>query len=108
MSVYPLHERAPRRQLREVVRRIDLARSARPFTRCMTCNAELDAAAPDSVADRVPARVGRDYASFQRCGGCGRVYWPGSHHAGMRRLVDEVLAEDDAPVARRHPPSPRV
>ena len=36
-----LHAQKPEQQLREIVERLDLARSARPFTLCLHCNAPL-------------------------------------------------------------------
>ena len=41
-------------QLREVVERLDLARSARPFTLCLHCNAPLRPVGKASVLDRLP------------------------------------------------------
>lgn len=32
----------------------------------------------------------RYYESFSRCFGCGRIYWPGSHHARLVRLVERL------------------
>jgi uncharacterized protein with PIN domain len=47
--------------------------------RCAECNSPLEPATPDEVAGRVPAYVHRQHSHFQRCPGCGRIYWPGSH-----------------------------
>jgi uncharacterized protein len=32
----------------------------------------------------------RYYTDFSRCADCDRIYWPGSHHARMRRLVERL------------------
>lgn len=82
---------APGEQLREVVRRLDLARAISPFTRCIRCNGRLEPAAAAEVRDRLPPRVRERQAEFRRCAGCGRVYWPGTHHARMERTIAELV-----------------
>jgi len=76
----------PKQQLAEVLKRFDLAGSMRPFTRCTRCNGELGAASPTEVWDRVPVSV-RDRHEFRRCSKCGQVYWEGTHHARMERML---------------------
>lgn len=83
-------------QLREVLARLDLARSARPFTRCLRCNGTLAAIDTTRALAQVPPRVAATFERFAACGGCGRVYWEGSHWRRMRSLVDEVLADAGA------------
>ena len=89
---YFVRETDSRRQLAEVVRRFDLARLARPFTRCTRCNGLLEAAAAEDVRAQVPPLAAELHREFVRCPGCRRVYWEGSHHRRMRALVDSVLA----------------
>ncbi len=81
-------------QLREVVARLDLARSARPFTRCLHCNAPLRAVDKAEVLDRLPPRVREHYERFSTCDACGRVYWEGSHWRNMQRVLDAVLMSE--------------
>jgi uncharacterized protein with PIN domain len=89
--VLVLESQAPLDQLREVAHAFDLDAESRLFTRCSRCNATLDAAPPQEVADRIPERVLRERSRFARCPSCGRVYWEGSHTARMRRLVRRAL-----------------
>ncbi|MDQ1314287.1 MAG: Mut7-C ubiquitin/RNAse protein [Pseudomonadota bacterium] len=77
-------------QLREVAERFDLARSARPFTLCLHCNAPLRPVDKASVLDRLPLRVRENYERFSTCDVCGRVYWEGSHWRNMRRVLEGV------------------
>lgn len=81
----------PAEQLREVVGRFGLAGVARPFTRCIRCGAHLAPVTRAEVIERLEPLTRRYYDDFARCTGCGRVYWPGSHHARMRTLVGSVL-----------------
>jgi len=92
-----VRETDPRRQLAEVLRRFDLARSLSPFRRCLRCNGLLAAVEKAAVAASLPPRVAERHADFHRCPSCGRVYWKGTHAASMERLLAEAvtLAEGD-------------
>jgi len=79
-------------QLREVAGRLDLARSARPFSRCLHCNGALVAAAKADVLPRLPPRAAATFERFSVCRDCGRVFWEGSHWRRMKGLVEEILA----------------
>lgn len=74
-------------QLREVVTRLELVASARPFTRCLDCNAPLQDVDKAALHDRVPARVLERQSRFVMCGRCHRVYWEGSHWRHMREFL---------------------
>jgi len=78
----------PREQLGEVIERLDLARSLRPFTRCLACNALLAPVDKAAVAHRLPPNVRECHDRFTTCTGCGRVFWEGSHWKRMRAIVD--------------------
>ncbi|HEY6356297.1 MAG TPA: Mut7-C RNAse domain-containing protein [Burkholderiaceae bacterium] len=78
-------------QLREVFERLDLARSARPFTRCLHCNAKLVAIDKAQALPQLPPRVAAMFDRFSACEGCERVFWEGSHWRRMQALIDEVL-----------------
>ena len=78
-------------QLREVFDRLDLARSAQPFTRCLSCNTPLRAIDKAQIAARLPPGVRQRYERFAVCDGCARVFWEGTHWQRMRRLVDSLV-----------------
>jgi len=88
---YFVRETDARRQLAEVVRRFDLARLAKPFTRCLRCNAGLEPASAEQVSGRVPPRAAALYDRFLACPQCGRVYWQGGHYRRMQALVESTL-----------------
>jgi uncharacterized protein with PIN domain len=90
---YYVRELEPRRQLPEVVRRFDLARSIAPFSRCLRCNAPLETVRKEDVASALPPRVRERHDEFRRCPACGRVYWAGSHRQSMERFVGQALEE---------------
>ncbi|HEV8688864.1 MAG TPA: Mut7-C RNAse domain-containing protein [Ideonella sp.] len=82
----------PELQLREVFDRLDLAGSARPFTRCLVCNAPLHAVSKAQVEPRLPSGVRERHERFAACEGCARVFWEGTHWRRMRAMVDALLA----------------
>ena len=79
-------------QLREVFDRLDLAGSAQPFTRCLSCNAPLRTVDNSRVAPRLPPGVCERYERLAVCDGCARVFWEGTHWRRMRELVDSLMA----------------
>ncbi|MES2368853.1 MAG: Mut7-C RNAse domain-containing protein [Pseudomonadota bacterium] len=87
-----VHALKPEAQLQEIVERLDLARSARPFALCLHCNVPLRPVDKASVVDRLPPRVRMHYDRFSLCDMCGRVYWEGSHWLHMRQMLDGVLS----------------
>lgn len=89
---YWLRETESRRQIAEVVRRFDLARAIRPFTRCMACNGVLEPITKEHARNLVPEPVLQRHDEYQHCGQCARVYWKGSRYSGMRRWAYELAA----------------
>jgi uncharacterized protein len=83
-------------QLREMFDRLDLARSARPFTRCLSCNAPLRPIDAAQAAQHVPPRVRAHHDRFVTCDGCGRIFWEGSHWRRMREIVNTLLPRERA------------
>jgi uncharacterized protein with PIN domain len=82
----------PRDQLAEVVRRFALAGTARPFTRCSRCNGALEDVDKARIAHRLKPLTKRYYDTFRRCRDCDRIYWRGTHVAGIEALVGCVHA----------------
>jgi uncharacterized protein with PIN domain len=90
---YYVRETTPARQFAEVVRRFDLPRLVRPFTRCTCCNGLLAPVDKREVEAEVPERSRRHFDAFLRCGGCRRVYWRGSHAVRLEQALARALGE---------------
>ncbi len=90
---YCPREDHPRRQLVEVLRRFDLLGAARPLTRCIACNGELQVVSRSEVLGQIPADVARAKEAFTRCRSCRRVYWEGSHFARLIAVIEAAAAE---------------
>lgn len=86
-----VHAVHPAQQFREILGRLDLARSLRPFTVCLVCNAPLRAVEKAQVIERLPASVRASHERFTTCDACGRIYWAGSHWRRMQAVLDEAL-----------------
>jgi uncharacterized protein with PIN domain len=87
-----VHAERSREQLREIFDRLDLARSARPFTVCLHCNAPLHPIDKAQVAAELPPAVRVHYERFSYCDACQRVFWEGSHWHRMRTMLDGLSA----------------
>jgi len=81
-------------QLKALVARLQLCEAIAPFTRCIACNETVVAIAPMDVRDQVPAGVIARHDAFWRCGGCGRVYWRGSHWQAMQRRISAICSRE--------------
>jgi uncharacterized protein len=86
----------PREQVREILARFDLYRQVAPFTRCTRCNGELVDVAKQAISERLEPKTRKYYDDFRICSGCGQVFWKGSHHERMQRLVAVLLSRDAA------------
>jgi uncharacterized protein with PIN domain len=87
---YYVRQTDRRAQLIGVLQRFDLAHCINPLTRCLVCNGLLRAVAREEVADQVPQRSRENCDRFWKCPGCGRVYWNGSHHGHMMKMVSSL------------------
>lgn len=87
-----VHALKPEQQATEIFQRLDLARSARPFSLCLECNAPLRPIDKADVAHRLPADVRARHVRFSTCDQCQRVFWEGSHWQRMQAIVTRLLA----------------
>lgn len=88
---YYVRATEPREQIVEVIRRFHLEEAVDPFTRCMNCNGLLLEVDKTEVADEVPPRTRESVENYKRCTKCGQLYWPGSHHPDLMRIVESAL-----------------
>lgn len=91
---YLLRSDRPDDQTAEVVRRFQLGRAMRPFTRCPACNGELVAVEKAAIEHRLPLGTRRSYHEFRTCPACGRDYWRGAHRMGLEHIVEAARLAD--------------
>jgi len=80
----------PQKRLHEISQRYGLAEQIEAFARCMKCNGIVEPVEKAEIIDQIPEDTASYYNEFQRCQSCGQIYWKGSHHQKMERLIDEV------------------
>jgi uncharacterized protein with PIN domain/sulfur carrier protein ThiS len=88
---YCLRSDQPMEQLLEVLKRFDLSKKVRPFSRCLRCNSVLEEIDAERAAASVPEYVARTYDRYKTCPDCGRIYWQGSHWEHMKRILETSL-----------------
>jgi uncharacterized protein with PIN domain len=86
-----VHALRPQDQLREVVERLQLASSVKPFTLCLHCNLPLGPIHKEAIEERLPPKVAALHERFHWCEGCDRIYWEGSHWERMRQMLGTVI-----------------
>ena len=92
-----VHALKPEQQFRELAERLDLARSFKPFTLCLECNAPLHPVDKQRVWERLPPSVRANHQRFTACDSCGRVFWEGSHWRRMQALLSESAGAESEP-----------
>ena len=85
-------------QVREILQALDLRPDPdRLLGRCLRCNlplTPLTAADLSTYRDRIPVHILQTQRWFNRCPGCGRIYWPGTHARNMlKNLRDRGIFE---------------
>lgn len=81
-----------RDQLREVIAALAIhPADLSPFTRCVACNLILEPASKANVFGQVPEYVWHAHECFSVCPKCGRVFWAGSHGAGLNQELRRLF-----------------
>ncbi len=90
-----IREDNPFRQLKEVVRHFHiLVNQGMLFSRCLACNAPLEAIDPEEAKGAVPDHIYHTHQEFSRCPICRKVYWAGTHSGQMTRVVERLQKEE--------------
>ncbi len=87
---YWLRNDNPKKQLQEVVQRLQLQSSLKPFSRCTHCNSQLIKIEKSHLSGSLPADTLSYYDQFWECSGCGKIYWQGSHFKHILKWIDKL------------------
>ena len=77
-------------QIVEVIRRFDLVKAVRPYTRCLRCNGLLEAVDKRVIERELEPLTKMYYEDFRRCAECAHVYWSGSHFAKLQARIERI------------------
>jgi uncharacterized protein len=77
-------------QVKEIIKRFDLRKSIKEFTRCLECNSELIKIAKEKISGNLPPKVSQSQEEFFSCSGCGKLYWKGTHHQKMLAFIETL------------------
>lgn len=78
------------KQVKEVIKRFDLWKAIKEFTRCLECNTELIKIAKQKIVGNIPLKVNQSQEEFFKCPGCEKLYWKGTHHQKMLSFVKKI------------------
>ena len=79
-------------QLKQVVNQIGInLADTRPFSRCIHCNLPIGEVNKDDVYGLVPDYIWETQETFNRCGHCERIYWPGSHAENSKEVIKRIF-----------------
>jgi uncharacterized protein with PIN domain len=92
---YLVRSKDPVQQMTEVIRRFQLEKRIKPFSRCLECNTILKPADNDQITSQVPPYVQGKYKEFKNCPTCGRVYWQGTHWENMLERLNAIITKNE-------------
>jgi uncharacterized protein with PIN domain len=85
------------KQAEEIIHRFDLQKSIKEFTRCLDCNHKLIKIAKTKILGELPPKVASSQneffpegMDFQKCPGCSKLYWKGTHHQRMLTFIKKM------------------
>lgn len=85
---YWIRSQHPDDQLKEVILKFDLKNISRPFTRCLECNMKLIEVSKDEIDGMLMPLTRKYYNYFQKCPGCNRIFWEGTHFKRMKDFIE--------------------
>ena len=86
---YFLRNDDPKKQLLELVKRLQLQNRFKPFTRCSNCNGILEAVDKKNLHGQISEDTLSYYDAFWKCKNCLKIYWQGSHFYHIQNWIKE-------------------
>jgi len=77
-------------QLKTLIDYFGLTGHAASFSRCTVCNTPLEVIKKEKVIHRLPEGVKKNFAYFEHCPSCNRIYWHGDHYWNMVAFLEEI------------------
>ena len=83
-------------QLKQVVTHFKLTNNFDPFSRCIRCNGLLEPVSKETISNELQENTRQYFDAFWQCNNCKHIYWMGSHHERMLRLIEGIRDELEA------------
>ncbi len=77
-------------QVIEIIKRFDLKKLIKEFTRCIECNSILEPISKNEIINELPPKVSKSKTEFSRCSSCKKLYWKGTHHQRMLSFIKTI------------------
>ncbi len=77
-------------QVVEIIKRFDLKKLIKEYTRCIECNSVLQSISKKKILNELPPKVSESQKSFSVCPSCKKLYWKGTHHQRMLSFIKTV------------------
>lgn len=78
-------------QLKEVMTEFSLKiEKKKMFSICLKCNERLSSVKKEDVYDLVPSYVFANCSQYNRCPGCLRIYWTGTHQRNALQFLEKL------------------
>jgi len=77
-------------QVVEIIKRFDLKKLVKEFTRCIECNSMLESISKKEIINELPPKVSESQKSFSVCPSCKKIYWKGTHHQRMLSFIKTI------------------
>jgi hypothetical protein len=77
-------------QVNEVLKRFDLQKEIKEFSRCIECNTLLKPIKKEIVINQLPSKVAQSQNEFYKCPCCDKVYWKGTHYLRMLKFIQSI------------------
>ena len=78
-------------QIKNILLRMGIKDSVKPFSRCLRCNGILIDVPKKRIADRIPPKTRSFCNEYSHCESCDKIYWEGTHVFEMKKVVNRVL-----------------
>ena len=77
-------------QVKEVLRRFDLQKEIKEFSRCIECNELLRPKKKETILNQLPPKVAQSQNEFYQCPSCKKNFWKGTHYQRMLLFVQSL------------------
>jgi len=81
-------------QVKEILKRFDLKKEIKEFTRCVECNELLMNVDKEKIVGDLPIKVAQLQNEFRKCPSCKKIYWKGTHYNRMLTFIQSLKGID--------------